>query len=230
MLKSRWQGFSVVVMVATGWTVANAQNVKVTPIGQRTGEFCAQDRAILFEDPTGVRILDAGNTIAGATDPRLGNVNAILVSHAHSDHLGNAKLNQNPDSDSASCGNADTSNAPSTNTAEIAAGKNAAVIAGGPLSFVIGRLIAAVVDPGLAGRHLRSAGGWLVLPPAAQPVRCSLRGLYDILSEPTPPPAAMGHLTLYVAVPQLNRVPRGWRRLLPANPSDQPYRTPSRSI
>jgi hypothetical protein len=36
-------------------------------------------------------------------------------------------------------------NAPSTNTAEIAASKKAAIIAGGPLSFVVGRLIAAVV-------------------------------------------------------------------------------------
>ena len=62
-------------------------------MGQRTGEFCAQDRAMLFEDPTGVRILyDPGNTVAGAGDPRLGAVDLILISHAHSDHLGNAKL------------------------------------------------------------------------------------------------------------------------------------------
>jgi hypothetical protein len=47
------------------------RDVKVTtPLGQRTGEFCAQDRAILFEDPTCVRILyDPGKTVAGAADP-----------------------------------------------------------------------------------------------------------------------------------------------------------------
>lgn len=125
--------------------VAHAANVKVTPLGQRTGEFCAQDRAILFEDPTGVRVLyDPGNTVAGAADPRLGPVDVILVSHAHSDHLGNAKLNQDPNSSSASCSSAATTPAPSSNTAEIAAGKQSAVMAGGPLATTIGRLIAAL--------------------------------------------------------------------------------------
>jgi len=32
---------------------ASAQNVKVTPLGSHTGEFCATDRALIFEDPTG---------------------------------------------------------------------------------------------------------------------------------------------------------------------------------
>jgi hypothetical protein len=88
-MKMRWQAFSLVVALTAAWNVAEAQNVKVTPIGQRTGEFCAGDRAILFEDPTGARLLyDPGNTVAGAGDPRLGNdVHAILISHAHSEHL-----------------------------------------------------------------------------------------------------------------------------------------------
>ena len=34
-----------------------AQNVKITPIGSHPGELCANDRAIIFEDPTGVRFL-----------------------------------------------------------------------------------------------------------------------------------------------------------------------------
>jgi L-ascorbate metabolism protein UlaG (beta-lactamase superfamily) len=145
-MKITWQTFSLMVALTTAWNAASAQNVKVTPIGQRTGEFCAQDRAILFEDPTGVRVLyDPGNTVAGATDPRLGDVHVILISHAHSDHLGNGKLNQNPDSETSSCSSPAIMNAPSTNTAEIAASKKAAIIAGGPLSFVVGRLIAAVV-------------------------------------------------------------------------------------
>jgi L-ascorbate metabolism protein UlaG (beta-lactamase superfamily) len=125
--------------------VCHAANIKITPVGQRTGEFCAQDRAILFEDPTGVRILyDPGNTVAGAADSRLGAVHLILVSHAHSDHLGNAKLNQDPNSSTASCSSAATLPAPSSNTAEIAAGKQSAVMAGGPLATQIGRLIAAL--------------------------------------------------------------------------------------
>ena len=69
-----------------------AQNVKTTPLGSHDGEFCQNDRAMLFEDPTGVRILfDAGQTVAGATDPRLGDVHVILLSHAHNDHIGGAK-------------------------------------------------------------------------------------------------------------------------------------------
>ena len=142
---------SLVVLTLT-CAVAESANVKVTPIGQRTGEFCAQDRAILFEDPTGVRLLyDPGNTVAGAADARLGAVHAILISHAHSDHLGNAKLNQDPDSAASSCSTAVTTPAPSSNTAEIAAGKQSAVIAGGPLAGIIGRLIAAVVGSPTSG-------------------------------------------------------------------------------
>src|SRR5262245_23244389 len=34
-----------------------AQNVKVTPLGSHAGELCSRDRATLFEDPTGVRLL-----------------------------------------------------------------------------------------------------------------------------------------------------------------------------
>src|SRR5262250_2639166 len=112
----RLQTYSLVIALTFGWNVANAQTVKITPIGQRTGEFCAQDRALLFEDPTGVRLLyDPGNTVAGGTDTRLSDVHAILISHAHSDHLGGGKLNQNPDSTSSSCSAAVTSAAPSSN-------------------------------------------------------------------------------------------------------------------
>jgi len=55
--------------------VAMAQHpgtVKITPLGARTGEFCARDRALIFEDPTGIRILyDPGVTVVGGTDTRL---------------------------------------------------------------------------------------------------------------------------------------------------------------
>src|SRR5215468_7273022 len=151
-MKMRWHAVCLVVVLASGWNLAEAQNVKITPIGQRTGEFCAQDRAILFQDPTGVRILyDPGNTVAGGTDARLGDVHVILISHAHSDHLGSGKLSQNPDSTNSSCSSAGTTPAPNSNTAEIAAAKRSAVVAGGPLATTISRLIAAVVGSPTAG-------------------------------------------------------------------------------
>ena len=65
----------LIVFLTTGWSLAQAQAVKITPLGSHAGEFCQNDRALLFEDPTGVRILyDAGRTVAGATDARLGDV------------------------------------------------------------------------------------------------------------------------------------------------------------
>jgi L-ascorbate metabolism protein UlaG (beta-lactamase superfamily) len=112
---------------------SNHKAVRITPIGQRTGEFCARDRALLFEDPTGVRILyDPGVTVAGGQDPRLGRVDAILVSHNHFDHLGYRKLTQNPDDPHSSCDvDLESTRTGFTNTAEIAAAKNSAMIVGG---------------------------------------------------------------------------------------------------
>ena len=70
---------------------ALAQNVKVTPLGGQEGEFCPLDRALVFEDPSGTRVLyDPGRTVAGADDPRLGKIDVVLVSHMHGDHVGNA--------------------------------------------------------------------------------------------------------------------------------------------
>jgi glyoxylase-like metal-dependent hydrolase (beta-lactamase superfamily II) len=74
---------------------ARAQGlVRVTPLGSHDGELCVQDRAILFEDPTGVRILyDPGQTVDD-TDPRLGEVHVMLLSHAHPDHIGERRTNR----------------------------------------------------------------------------------------------------------------------------------------
>jgi L-ascorbate metabolism protein UlaG (beta-lactamase superfamily) len=83
-------------MAAVGFAAALslpalAQNVKVTPLGSHDGEFCAQDRALVFEDPNGTRILyDPGRTVIGGDDPRLGKIDIVLVSHMHGDHAGNA--------------------------------------------------------------------------------------------------------------------------------------------
>jgi len=113
----RW---SLAVLACVCWSVgaAGAQTVKVTPLGAAAGEFSALDRALLFEDPTGVRILyDPGLTVS-PTDSRLGVVHAILVSHGHGDHLGS--------------------------TPAIAAAKNAAVIAAPNLANFIGKKVQAI--------------------------------------------------------------------------------------
>jgi L-ascorbate metabolism protein UlaG (beta-lactamase superfamily) len=133
-MKTIWIRFMLFVPVLTqSWLLGQADTVKITPLGSKTGEFCFRDRAMLFEDPTGVRVLyDPGNTVAGGTDPRLGDVHVILVSHVHTDHVGNAKLAQDPNDPSARCSpDFSTESAPNTTTAEIAVAKNSAVFVGG---------------------------------------------------------------------------------------------------
>src|SRR6185436_746406 len=79
----------VFLWAACAATGASGQTVKITPLGSHAGEYCATDRAMLFEDPTGVRIVyDVGASVAGAGDPRLGDVHVMLLSHAHGDHIG----------------------------------------------------------------------------------------------------------------------------------------------
>ena len=127
-MKVKWFGsLSTIFVLSFGWSSAYAQTVKVTPLGSHDGELCANDRALLFEDPTGVRVLyDAGQTVAGGADPRLGDVHVVLLSHAHGDHIGDrraARLN------AGTCAAPETvSAAPNSNTAEIAAAKKSAVV------------------------------------------------------------------------------------------------------
>ncbi|PYS27756.1 MAG: metal-dependent hydrolase, partial [Acidobacteria bacterium] len=147
-MKSRLQAVLLLFLMTAGGSIAQAQTVKVTPLGGKTGELCAQDRALLFEDPTGVRILyDPGNTVAGGTDPRLGEVHAILITHAHADHLGAGKLNQSPDAGTTP----PTVAAPETNLAEIASAKNSAVIAGLGLASFLSLKIANVRGAAVGG-------------------------------------------------------------------------------
>src|SRR5882724_1259665 len=123
--------------------LARAQTVKITPNGARTGEYCARDRALLFEDPTEVRILyDPGITVAGGGDTRLGEVDAILVSHNHCDHIGYQRLTQHPDDPNAICGvPPQTTRTGNTTTAEIAAVKNSAVLVNWNMAQFLSRKI-----------------------------------------------------------------------------------------
>jgi L-ascorbate metabolism protein UlaG (beta-lactamase superfamily) len=107
-----------------------AQKVKVTPLGGITGEFCPQDRALIFEDPNGTRVLyDPGRTVAGAGDPRLGKIDVILVSHMHGDHVGNVH-NKAPDAGSCEKPDVSVSALPNTSAVEIALAKNAKIVTG----------------------------------------------------------------------------------------------------
>ena len=146
--------------------ISSAQNVKVTPLGARTGEFCSPDRAILFEDPTGVRILyDPATTIAGGMDARLGDVHAILVSHAHGDHIGSAQLNQDPDSPTAGCASGVATTAtPQSNAAGIAVMKNSAVIVAADLATFMGRKVQSITGSAAASCAAAGPTNELIVP------------------------------------------------------------------
>lgn len=145
---------SVVWMVAVGCMAvmlqqpALAANVKVTPLGGQDGEFCPQDRALIFEDPNGTRILyDPGRTVAGPNDPRLGKIDIILVSHMHGDHVGNAH-NKAPNSGSCEKPDMSVSAVPNSSTVNIALAKKAKIVTGSEMPpFFANKLKANGGDP-----------------------------------------------------------------------------------
>jgi L-ascorbate metabolism protein UlaG (beta-lactamase superfamily) len=137
---------------------ALAQTVKVTPLGGADGEFCANDRALVFEDPNGTRILyDPGRTVAGPDDPRLGKIDIILVSHMHGDHVGNV---HNKETSSGSCDTpgATVSAMPNSNVVNIALAKKAKIVTGSEMpAFFAAKLKANGGDP--ANSMLARFGG-----------------------------------------------------------------------
>ena len=132
------------VAVQPGW----AANVNITPLGSHDGEFCRLDRAVVFEDPDGTRILyDVGRTVRGPDDPRLGEIDAVLLSHVHNDHLGD----QHADAANAgTCGQPvfSVKATPNSNSVNIVVGKQAKFLVGGEMSsFFAQKVKAAGGDP-----------------------------------------------------------------------------------
>ena len=144
--------FSVVV-IAAGLVIATphsalAANVKVTPLGSHDGEFCKFDRAMIFEDPDGTRLLyDAGRTVAGPDDARLGKIDVVLVSHMHGDHAGDRHISK---VNGGECGKPDISvkATPNTNSVNIVLAKGAKIITGSEMPrFFAGKLKALGGNP-----------------------------------------------------------------------------------
>ena len=125
-----------------------AGNVKITPLGSHEGEFCNRDRALILEDPDGTRLLyDAGRTVAGPTDKRLGKIDAVLVSHMHGDHVGNAHI-KNVNQGSCDSPQTPVNALPNTNSVNIAIAKKARIITGSEMpKFFASKLKALGANP-----------------------------------------------------------------------------------
>jgi len=146
---------SILITAAQG---AIAENVKITPLGSHDGEFCRFDRALVLEDPDGTRLLyDAGRTVAGPDDPRLGKIDVVLVSHMHGDHVGDRHLTK---VNAGECDKPDISTVatPNTNSVNITLAKNAKIITGSEMPrFFAGKLKVLGGDP--AASQLVRFGG-----------------------------------------------------------------------
>src|SRR5689334_24847770 len=108
--------------------------VKITSLGSHDGELCPLDRAIVFEDPDGTRILyDAGRTVRGPDDPRLGKIDGVLLSHVHVDHLGDVHASK---ANAGTCAKPefDVKDTPSSNTEKIVVAKKAKFFVGGEMN------------------------------------------------------------------------------------------------
>lgn len=135
MCKTRMIAPWIVALVAgfllpTAW----AANVKITPLGSHDGEFCRNDRALVFEDPKGTRILyDAGRTVRGPDDPRLGDIDVVLLSHVHSDHLGD-KHQAEANAGTCAAPKFSVDATPNSNSVNIVVAKKADFLVGGEMA------------------------------------------------------------------------------------------------
>lgn len=163
-MKAITSGRILLAAVVFAGAPAAAQNVKITPLGSHAGELCDRDRAMIFEDPSGVRILyDAGHSVTGADDARLGDVHVVLLSHAHGDHMGERKMKA---LEAGTCDRPDTvSAAPNSTTGEIAAAKNAAIMMIAPMAAFIARKVETI--RGKPTGACTQAGPDIVVPQSA---------------------------------------------------------------
>lgn len=149
-MHKRYATFALLMlgMLGLGFTAHAATEVQVTPLGSHDGEFCRYDRALVFEDPDGTRILyDAGRTVRGGNDPRLGRIDAVLLSHVHGDHLGDV---HQPSANAGTCSKPDFSVkvTPTSNTVGIVVAKKAKFVLGGEMpAFFAPKVKAAGGDP-----------------------------------------------------------------------------------
>ncbi|WP_455217998.1 MBL fold metallo-hydrolase [Kaarinaea lacus] len=141
-------GFLLFVLSGFSSHAVIAANVKITPLGSHDGEFCRNDRALILEDPDGTRILyDAGRTVRGPNDPRLGKIDAVLLSHVHGDHLGDK---HQAEANAGSCLKPEftVDVTPNSNSVNIVVGKKASFFVGGEMGkFFSGKVKNAGGDP-----------------------------------------------------------------------------------
>jgi len=153
---------------------ASGNLVTITPLGTGDGEFCRDDRALLFEDPTGVRVLTApGRTVKGSADSRiapLGFVHVVLIDHPHVDHIG--------DRISTNCAGTTTQTLafpPQGNAPEIAARHNAAILVGGEMASYFAQKIQNITTTPTAGCPAAGLDNVMEVP-RSSPCTATIRG------------------------------------------------------
>src|SRR5215510_6513504 len=160
---------------------ALAQNVRITPLGTHPGEMCANDRAIIFEDPTGVRFLyDAGHSITGGNDPRLGAIHVVLLTHMHGDHIGDLKLKAPGEG---TCANSTRVPAPNSTTAEVVAAKNAVIVTTRAMAGFVHNKVDAIHGSGSKPMDFCPSLAVTVPVPAACSSRIDMGGVFTTRAE-----------------------------------------------
>jgi len=148
--------------------------VTITPLGTGDGEFCRDDRALLFEDPTGVRVLTApGRTVRGSGDPRiapLGFVHVVLIDHPHVDHVGDRISTNCLGTTSQTLAFPTQGNAP-----EIAALHNAAILVGGEMASFFAQKIRNITGVATAGCPAAGLDNVMEVP-RSSPCTATIRG------------------------------------------------------
>lgn len=139
---------SAIALTAVATSPAGAAGVKITALGSHAGEFCARDRAMIFEDPDGTRIMvDPGMAVTGGDDPRIGRLDGVLLTSVHVDHLGGFALAA---PNGGACGKPaiKVKKMPSSTFTEILVKKGASSLAGGEMrDFLRAQVKAAGGDP-----------------------------------------------------------------------------------